>query len=97
MINSKVKTYIGFAIKSNKVIWGLDNLLTTKKIPYLIVIDNTLGEVSSRKLQQWLDKNNIPKVEIDEPLAGIFNKQNCKLIGIRNKELANAIINIMQN
>ena len=52
MIN-KIKTYIGFAIKSNKILLGTDNILASNK-PKLVLISDELSENAEKKLS----KNN---------------------------------------
>ena len=40
-LNQKCNSYIHFAVKANKVLWGLDFIKKSKFIPYVIIYDNT--------------------------------------------------------
>ena len=52
MINDKekVKTYVGFAIKSRKIKFGVDDILKLKNVDIIIVSD-ALAESGMKKIQ----------------------------------------------
>ena len=52
---SKVKSYLGFAIKGNKVIFGYDKLFENKKNPKLVIICSSLNEKNTNKVQEFSD------------------------------------------
>ncbi len=92
-MTNKVSTYIGFAIKSGKVIFGYDNLKLYDKKLYLIILCKTAND---KYIQLAKNKQNITNCEIcktTDLLGNLIYKTNCKMIGIKNKELATAIIN----
>lgn len=87
----KIKTYVGFAIRSKAIIYGVDSILETK--PSVIIYSENLAEGSKNKLLESLKKNGcyifqITKEEIEE----IFQSENIKAFAIMNKDLAKAII-----
>ena len=94
MQNHKIKTYIGFAVKARKVVFGLDNILTSKKSVRVIVMDKSLGESSRRKLNNYLTHNEVKVVELEDISLGedILKRDNCKIIGINDENLAKAVI-----
>ena len=96
-ITSKAETYIGFSIKSGKIVWGLDNLTNSRKVK-LIIACKTLSENSESKLLNYAnDKGIIVYKLIDKTLDTVVNKTNCKVIGLTDKNLAKAVIDNSQD
>lgn len=92
-ITSKAETYIGFSIKSGKIIWGLDNVLSCRVSPKLIVTCNSLGENSEKKLLTYASSKGIKVLKLkNRHLEDIVNKSNCKVIGLTDAHLAQAVI-----
>ena len=92
MEKTKAFTFIGFAIKARKVKMGVNAVKTLKRAELLIVCstatENTLKEsvsLSKRLLAKLLVLNDVKLEEV------VF-KENCKLIAITDKALANAIL-----
>lgn len=85
----KIKTYIGFAVKSGKIIFGTDNLLEQRKHPKIILIDPTLSDNSREKLIRHAERKGIftAVTTLDEYLPG----RNCKAVGITETNLAEAV------
>lgn len=89
----KIHTFIGFAIKSNSVIWGIDNLMLTKKPVKLIIMCSTNSEKNKLKLQNLAESKNLTLIEFKNiSLNDLAHKQNVKVISITNKEMAHAIL-----
>lgn len=92
-ITSKAETYIGFSIKSGKIVWGLDNVLTCRIKPKLVLACNSLGENSEKKLLTYASIKGVKVLKlIDRRLEDIVNKSNCKVIGLTDAHLAQAVI-----
>ena len=89
-MNSKIETYIGFAIKKGSVVFGCDGIKTSKKRLLLLLYTPTLSENSLSTLKQVAERTGCPLVQIEdyESLA----KKNCKALAICDKSLANAIL-----
>ncbi len=66
---TKIKSYIGFAIKSKQIVFGTDNILKITK-DYLVVASCELAENSIKKLQNKhnntviLDKNSYDQLNL---------------------------------
>ncbi len=93
-MENKVSTYLGFAQKSNSIIYGIDNLkLYTKKL-YLVIVCHTANDkyITVAKNLVAANKNCKAFVTKQATLAELLNKDNCKIIGIKNHSLAQAII-----
>lgn len=87
----KIDSYIGFAIKSRKVVYGLDSLEIYKKKVHLVLYTDDLAEKSLKKAVQIAETKNCPALQYNE-FTKLLNKDNCKILAITNKELADAII-----
>lgn len=93
----KIKTYLGFSVKSNQIVYGIDNLITTKKKVHLIVACKTLTDNGLNQLLKFANKNKIEVVSpIEETLSELINRNNCKIIGLTNGNLCKAILNCEQ-
>lgn len=93
----KVKSYLGFSIKSGKVIFGSDKLFVAKKLPSLVLICSTQNEKVASKVIRFCKNNNIKVIQMtDIVLADLIARDNCKVIGILDNSLAKAIINEFQ-
>jgi len=90
----KIKSYIGFAIKSKSIIFGLDTI-KEKKVN-LIVYANSMSESSKKSIKIISEKQKCPCYEIqDDEMLNLTNQEKIKAFGIMNIELAKAIINNM--
>lgn len=90
---NKIDSYIGFAVKSNKVIFGLEMLMRAKRPPYVVLYDAKLGANSLKNLRYYCDKNNVKSVELSENhLNDLLKRQNVKILSINDESLANAIL-----
>lgn len=89
-MNSKVETYIGFAIKKGSVVFGCDNIEKYRKKIYLLLNTKTLSSNSLSTMQSVADKRSIQLLEIDD--YDLLVKRNCKALAICDKQLSDAII-----
>ena len=93
-LNQKCNSYIHFAVKANKVLWGLDFIKKSKFIPYVIIYDNTLGGNSKKQMMNYSEENEVELIEVEENyLNDLLKRKNVKMIGIIDESLANAILN----
>lgn len=91
-INNKIKSYTGFAIKAGKVVYGVDNIL--KNSPKFVIFDKNLGQAGKRKLLNFLETRQIDYYQTD--INEIIQKENCKAIGIQERNLINAIKKVIK-
>lgn len=82
---NKINAYIGFAIKSRSVVYGTDNILTSKGCK-LIVVSNKLSINALQKLQS----KNIQIITLSENDYAQLNLKGLA-VGITDKSLAEAI------
>ena len=83
----KLKTFVGFAIKSGAIIYGQDNIIKQKNVP-LVLIESGTSNSTIEKL-----KNKFKKVLIIDG----FNDLNLKgsVCAITNAELAKKCVEII--
>jgi len=94
---TKIKTYVGFAEKSGKLIIGTDNLLVSKKLK-LILISDELGESAQKKLNNYALRESIIIYKLmASEIQEIYSKGAIKALGIIDKNLADAVIKIIAN
>lgn len=89
---AKIRSYVGFAIKAGKAKIGVDNIVTAKKTPYVILYDERLSQNSKEKLFRKCTDKKLFLVPMDE----IYPNKNCLAIGISEVNLAGAISKEME-
>ena len=89
-MNSKVETYIGFAIKKGSVVFGCDGIKSSKKHMLLLLYTPTLSNNSLEVLKQVSVSSGCPLAQIDD--YDTLRNKNCKALAICDKSLANAIL-----
>ncbi len=93
MQTNKVFSYVGFAVRAGKVKIGIDNVLSAKKVPYVVLYDKTLAENSKKKLLSRCENVN-PTFCVD--MDDVFPGKGCKVLGITDRNLAKAIIDNLE-
>lgn len=91
----KIKTYIGFAFKASKCVLGVDNLVKIQK-PMLVLYSETLSQNSEKKTLESAEKNGWQTIKVAN-FNEISPREGCKALGIRDKNLASAIIEQLNN
>ncbi len=92
LMQSKLGTYIGFAIRSGKVVFGYDNLFKSKKKVILVLYSLDLAEKMQIKLKTFCNDQKIDILPLENPnLSDIIKRDNCKVLGICEPELSKVI------
>ena len=89
-MNSKVETYIGFAIKKGSVVFGCDNIERYRKKMYLLLATASLSDNSLAALKTVAAKRECKLLQIDD--YELLAKRNCKALAICDKSLADALV-----
>jgi hypothetical protein len=92
LVQSKVKTYIGFCIKARKITLGSNAIATLNDKVYLLVLDGTAAKNSQRYALKFKRKFNCPLLVCKQGFEDVVNKPDCKLAAIRDESLAKAIL-----
>lgn len=90
-MRSKIKSYFGFSIRSNAAMFGLDQIVASKKKPKLVVYDETLSENSRNKLGGYCERGRIPLVGMKN-LSELLSNDSVLAVGVTNENLASAIL-----
>lgn len=92
MEENKIKSYLGFAIRSGKVIFGYDNLFVSRKTPLLTLISSSQNEKMTDKVSAFCLDKKIKCLRLPFVLEDMLGR-NTKVISILDKSLADAIYN----
>ena len=92
MKESKLKSYLGFAIKSGKILFGYDKLFENRITPKLVIICSTLNEKNSTKVIDFCTNLGVKYIKLESYVLGEFiQRDNCKVIGISDDNFAKVI------
>ena len=89
MSANRLFTFVGFAVKSNKIKYGVDNIVSCKKAPKIVLVATDLSDNSLKKLDEYLQKHGTERFTVD--LERLLPERNCKAIGITDAHLAEAV------
>lgn len=93
-MKDKIETYIGFSVKSRKVVIGLDSIEKSKKKIYCILMCITVSENTEKEVLKLAQKYNLPLIKtIGKKLCEIAFIDNLKVLALTDKELAKAVVN----
>lgn len=84
----KINSYVGFAIKSNAIVYGADNIVKSKNI-HLILASEELSDNTMSKLKN----TNIKIFSLPSEKYSSLNLKGL-VVGIKDRSLASAIIKL---
>lgn len=91
MEQNKIKTYINFAKRSRTLIFGVDDIIKSKKVE-IVLYSDLLAESSKKKLINFSKSNNVFEKEIENKIMNeLLQNESVKAVGVTDKNLANAI------
>ena len=93
MVRSKVRSYIGFCFKSGKITLGSSAIGTLKGGVYLLILDGNAAKNSLRYALKYKNRFNCPLLICNDNFEETVSKPLCRLAEIRDKNLADAILN----
>ena len=85
-------SYLGFAVRSAKIIYGIDNVTARKKRVYVLVICPTASANLRESAQRYAERNGVPLITSPQPLEDLIFKSNCKLVALLDANMAKAVI-----
>ncbi len=92
--NRQLNGYINIAHKAGYLIIGSDKLKGYNKKLYIVIYD-TSAQRNTLKVVEEMKNKNIPIFAV-ENLAELTNISNCKIVGIKNKDISEIIANILK-
>ena len=90
---NKIKGYLNISHKAGYMIVGGEKLNDYNKKLYLVLYDKS-AQKNTLKIVEKLKLKNIPIIEIDY-LPELISIKNCKIIGLKNKNLSDIIMNLL--
>ena len=91
----KLKGYFNISHKAGYLIIGSDALKSYTKKLYLIVYDKREQKNTSKIVERFKEKE-IKTIEVDN-LEQLTSIKNCKIIGLKNKNLSDMIEYLLNN
>ena len=90
---ARIKTFVGFAVRAGKIVWGTDNVLAWKKKLRLILASSDVSENALEKIRRYADDKpaKLSVLSCGE-VAELVHREGVKVIGITDKNLADAIV-----
>lgn len=93
MQNDKISTYLGFCIRSGKIVFGVDRAEALKKGVHLLIADSTLSENSMKVLFKLKEKFSCPLLVTEGvSLSELLHRPAVKAAAVKDKNLASAIL-----
>lgn len=92
MERDKLIGYFNICHKAGYLIIGGEKLENYNKKLYLVVFDKN-SQKNTLKIVEKLKNKQIPVIEM-ENLEEVVKINNCKIVGIKNKNLSEIIINL---
>lgn len=93
-MNKLIKTYLGFCIKSRAIVIGQDRLKASKDKIHLILYCNTASQNLIDLGKRLAERSKCEYKQLDD-LQQYTNLDGCKIVGITNQSLAQAIIKVL--
>ncbi len=91
LAGQKNDAYLGFAVKTGRITYGGELVSRLKKGVYLVVIDASAQKNTTNTAFNVARKFNVPVMVCDH-LDSAANKKDCKIVAVRDKNLAEAMI-----
>lgn len=89
MQTAKIKAYLGFAIKSRAIVYGVDNIEKNK--PQLIIYSANLAS-AKRRLENHAQKTKATIIMLDDKAFNeLTNNERIKALAVLSENLAKAI------
>ncbi len=92
---SKIKGYINIAHKAGYLIIGSDALKGYDKKLYSIIYDKSALK-NTLKVVNYFQEKSLPIKEVDN-LEELTSIKNCKIIGLKNKNLSDLILKLLND
>ena len=90
MIINKIKSYIGFAVKSRAIVYGIDSI-KEKKVK-VIFFSESISESSKNSCEKIANKNECNYYQLtEEQMLELTQNNKIKAFAITNSDLAIAI------
>ncbi len=97
-MNNRIQTYLGFCIRSRKILFGIDNVDKQRKGVSLLICDEDLGRSSLKTLIQAQEKFGCPMLTAPKGVLGEYlHRPAVKAVAILDNNLAKAILSVVDS
>ena len=97
-MNNKLETYLGFCIRSRKILFGIDNVDKQRKGVSLLICDEALGRSSLKTLLHAQEKFGCPLLMAKKSVLGEYlHRPAVKAVAILDNNLAKAILSVVDS
>lgn len=93
LAQGKVGAYIGFCFRARKITLGYYAISALSGGVYLLILDSKAAKNSIDNARKLLNKFKCPMVICHDNFEDLIGKADCRLAAIRDKSLAEAILN----
>ncbi len=95
MEKSKLETYLGFCIRSRKIIFGTEMISRQKKGVKLLIFDGSMGANSLKIIVKAKETFACPLLQTEAGTLGeLLHKPSVKAVAITDEHLASAILSV---
>ena len=97
-MNNKIESYLGFCIRSGKILFGIDNIDKQRKGISLLLCDEELGKSSLKTLLHAQEKFGCPLLVTEKGVLGErLHRPAVKAVAILDNNLAKAILSVVDS
>ena len=98
MEKSKIETYLGFCIRSRKIIFGAETIEKQKKGVFLLIMDGSIGKNSLKPMLRTQERLDCPLYITDEgALAEWVHRPAVRAVAITDEHLASAMLSAAES
>ncbi len=90
---NKIVSYLGFAIKANKIVVGQSAIKRTLKQLHLIMVCSTASQNLKDLAKNVAAKQKCACIESQQQLDSLTHLENIKILALTDESLSKAIIN----
>lgn len=87
---AKLKAYLGFSLRSGKIVLGADKIAETRRGIRLILADSDMGKTALKRLKATADESGAPLYLYDGRLGELLSIPAVKAAALKDKNLAKA-------
>lgn len=96
MIKSKLETYLGFCVRSRKIIFGVEMISRQKKGVKLLLCDDGMGASSLKIIKNAQTALRCPLWMVESGVLGeILHRPAVKVVAITDEHLSAAILSVV--
>lgn len=92
----KIRSYLGFSLRSNKIVLGTDAIEGVKKGVFLLLADEEIGATAEKRLIATSRRIGSPLYFYAGAIGELLNKPAAKAVALQDKNLATAAESVVR-